>query len=103
MYILDTVNVQQVVIEARQYHIDNWPLYAIPSHNDPDTYSFVNVEGLAMHRYSSSEEAWPCAVHAERSTFSLMFCLLMWDVVFCPGIANVFRTQFQVCIALCIW
>ena len=84
------------MIEARQYHIDNRPLYAIPNYDDTDTYSFVNVEGLAMYHYST-EESWPCAVHAEKSTFSLMFTLLMWDIIYCSGIPNVFRTKLQVC------
>ena len=45
-----------------------------------------------MHHYNTVE-SWPCAVHAERSTFSLMFALLMWNIIFCPGIPNVFQNQ----------
>jgi hypothetical protein len=86
---------KEVLIEAIRYHSDNRPLYAIPSHEGRETFNFVSVEGLAMHHYSSAE-GWPCAVHAERSTFSLMFSLLMWDIIFCPGIPNVFRTKLQV-------
>ena len=87
--------VLQVVVEAQRYNIDNRPLYAVPSHDNPDTFNFVSVEGLAMHHYSAAE-SWPCAVHAEKSTFSLLFCLLMWDAIFCPGVPNVFRTKLQV-------
>ena len=85
------------MIDARQYHIENRPLYAIPSQDDPETYNFVSVEGLAMHHYNTVE-SWPCAVHAEKSTFSLLFSLLMWDIIFCSGVPNVFRTKLQVCI-----
>ena len=87
--------VLQVVVEAQRYNIDSRPLYAVPSHDNPDTFNFVSVEGLAMHHYSAAE-SWPCAVHAEKSTFSLLFCLLMWDTIFCPGVPNVFRTKLQV-------
>ena len=85
----------QVVIEAQRYSINNRPHYAIQCQEDPETYSFVSVEGLAMHHYSSAE-AWPCAVHAEKSTFSLMFSLLMWDIIFYTGVPNVFRSKLQV-------
>ena len=87
--------VLQVVVEAQRYNIDSRPLYTVPSHDNPDTFNFVSVEGLAMHHYSAAE-SWPCAVHAEKSTFSLLFCLLMWDTIFCPGVPNVFRTKLQV-------
>ena len=48
-----------------------------------------------MDHYNTME-GWPHAVHAERSTFTLMFSLLMWDVIFSSGVPDVFRTKLQV-------
>ena len=41
------------------------------------------------------EEKWPCALHAENVTFSMLFALLMWDVIF-ARVPDVFRALFQV-------
>ena len=57
--------------------------------------SMVGVEGYAIHHYST-ELGWPCALHAEGSSFTTLFALLMWDVIFTSGIPDVFRTKFQV-------
>lgn len=57
--------------------------------------SIVGVEGYAIHHYST-ELGWPCALHAEGSSFTTLFALLMWDVIFTSGIPDVFRTKFQV-------
>ncbi len=48
-----------------------------------------------MHHYGSNE-GWPSAVHGEGSVFSTMFGLLLWEVLFAGGIADVFRTPQQV-------
>ena len=76
-----------------------------PSHeeNSPPTstsslqrsQSIVGVEGYAIHQYST-ELGWPCALHAEGLSFTTLFALLMWDVIFMSGIPDVFRTKFQV-------
>lgn len=35
-------------------------------------------------------------IHGEGSTFSTLFALLMWDIVFMEGITDVFRNPYQV-------
>ena len=58
------------------------------------TQSLVGVEAYAIEHYMK-EGGWPCAIHAENSTFSTLFALVMWGVMFAP-IPNVFRAPFQV-------
>ena len=66
------------------------------SSTEHHTQTIVGVEGYAIHHYST-EQGWPCALHAEGSTFTTLFALLMWGVIFASGVHNVFRTKFQVC------
>ena len=37
-------------------------------------------------------------IHGEGSTFSTLFGLLLWDVIFMEGIPDVFRNPYQVCV-----
>jgi Fanconi-associated nuclease 1 len=55
-----------------------------------------SVEELALSHYCHNE-GWERGLHAEGSSFSALFCLLMWDVIFASGIPNVFRTKYQTC------
>ncbi|KAK7891027.1 hypothetical protein WMY93_022990 [Mugilogobius chulae] len=36
-------------------------------------------------------------IHGEGSTFSTLFALLMWDIIFMMGISDVFRNPYQTC------
>lgn len=56
--------------------------------------SLVGVEAYAIEHYMK-ERGWPRAIHAENSTFSTLFALVMWDVMFAP-VPDVFRAPFQV-------
>ena len=58
------------------------------------TRTIVGVEGYAIQHYNT-EQGWPCALHAEGSSFTTLFALLMWSVIFASGVPNVFRTKFQ--------
>lgn len=35
-------------------------------------------------------------IHGEGSTFSALFALLLWDIIFMDGIPDVFRYPYQV-------
>ena len=54
-----------------------------------------SVEELALSHYCRNE-GWERGLHAEGSSFSALFCLLLWDVIFTSGVPNVFRTKYQV-------
>lgn len=41
-------------------------------------------------------------IHGEGSTFSTLFALLLWDIIFMQGIPDVFRNPYQVRYALCV-
>lgn len=40
-------------------------------------------------------------IHGEGSTFSALFALLLWDIIFMEGIPDVFRCPYQVTAAPC--
>ena len=92
---MDLITAPEVSISGKQYHSDLRSVFAASTDDSPDSCSLVRVEGFAMYHYSNVE-GWPCAVHAEASSFTAMFVLLMWDVIFTPGIPDVFRTPYQV-------
>lgn len=68
---------------------------SVSSGSGQHTHTLVGVEGYAIH-HCSTELGWPCALHAEGSSFTTLFALLMWDVIFVSGIPDVFRTKLQV-------
>ena len=58
--------------------------------------ALIGVESFAIAHYmKESEEKWLCALHAENFTFSMLFALLMWDIIFLR-VPDVFRALFQV-------
>ena len=81
----------QVVVEGRQ---QPGSCLFLVSTADSCT-SLLGVEEFAIQHYRL-KEAWPRAVHGEGATFSLLFMLLMWEVVFSSSVADVFRGAFQV-------
>jgi len=67
--------------------------------SEGDTTSiFLSVESLAISHYQKTE-GWSHAVHAEGATFSTLFGILFWNVVFGVEVPDVFRNAFQVSIA----
>ncbi|XP_072551533.1 fanconi-associated nuclease 1 [Salminus brasiliensis] len=54
-----------------------------------------SVEELALAHYRKL--GFDQGIHGEGSTFSTLFGLLMWDIVFMEGIPDVFRTPYQTC------
>ena len=69
-------------------------LTTLPSFTRHHTQTIVGVEGYAIQHYNT-EQGWPCALHAEGSSFTTLFALIMWSVIFASGVPNVFRTKFQ--------
>ena len=55
--------------------------------------SYCAVEELALKHYKKC--GYLEGIHGEGLTFSSLFSLLMWDVLF-ANIPDVFRTSFQV-------
>nr|XP_023673054.1 fanconi-associated nuclease 1 [Paramormyrops kingsleyae]XP_023673055.1 fanconi-associated nuclease 1 [Paramormyrops kingsleyae] len=54
-----------------------------------------SVEELALAHYRRL--GYDQGIHGEGSTFSTLFGLLLWDVVFMDGIPDVFRNPYQTC------
>ena len=77
------------------------PSVPIPSSTGLHTRTIVGVEGYAIQHYST-EQGWPCALHAEGSSFTTLFALLMWSVIFAAGVPDVFRTKFQASASLSV-
>ncbi|XP_072242136.1 fanconi-associated nuclease 1 [Leuresthes tenuis] len=54
-----------------------------------------SVEELSLAHYR--QQGFDQGIHGEGSTFSTLFGILMWDVVFMEGIPDVFRNPYQTC------
>ncbi len=87
----------QVTVTGRLLQNDIKPVYLASSRvgSTSSGQSMMGVEGYAAYHYSHTE-GWPCALHAEGATFSAMFSLLMWKVIFSSGVPDVFRSPYQV-------
>ena len=60
---------------------------------DNDIRSFSAVEQYALSHYKNL--GYSEGIHGEGSTFSMLFSLLFWDVIF-KNISNAFVSPFQV-------
>ncbi|CAL8261452.1 unnamed protein product [Merluccius merluccius] len=54
-----------------------------------------SVEELSLAHYR--KQGFDQGIHGEGSTFSTLFGLLLWDVIFMEGIPDVFRNPYQTC------
>lgn len=54
-----------------------------------------SVEELCLAHYH--QQGFDQGIHGEGSTFSTLFALLLWDIVFMEGIPDVFRNPYQSC------
>ena len=61
--------------------------------NDNETLNYCGVEEMALRHYR--RQGYNEGIHGEGMTFSTLFSLLMWDVLF-SNVADAFRTSFQV-------
>lgn len=55
----------------------------------------VSVENRALQYYASEEGGGWTGRHSEGGTWSALFALLMWDILFAPGVPDVFQHPFQ--------
>uniref|UniRef100_A0A3B4VHW6 Fanconi-associated nuclease n=1 Tax=Seriola dumerili TaxID=41447 RepID=A0A3B4VHW6_SERDU len=60
-----------------------------------DATVICSVEELSLAHYS--QQGFDQGIHGEGSTFSMLFALLLWDIIFMEGIPDVFRNPFQTC------
>ena len=58
------------------------------------TKMFCAVEEYALSYYR--KQGFDQGIHGEGSTYSSLYCLFMWDIIFASGIPAVFRSPFQV-------
>jgi len=52
------------------------------------------VEEYALSYYR--QQGFDQGIHGEGSTYSSLYYLFMWDIIFASGIPDVFRCPFQV-------
>ncbi|XP_035013786.2 fanconi-associated nuclease 1 isoform X1 [Hippoglossus stenolepis] len=60
-----------------------------------DATVICSVEELCLAHYR--QKGFDQGIHGEGSTFSTLFALLLWDVIFMEGIPDVFRNPYQTC------
>ncbi|XP_034032102.1 fanconi-associated nuclease 1 [Thalassophryne amazonica] len=74
-------------------------LFLIPASGvggaSPDTTVICSVEELSLEHYR--KQGFDQGIHGEGSTFSALFALLLWDIIFMEGIPDVFRNLYQTC------
>ncbi|KAE8296177.1 Fanconi-associated nuclease 1 [Larimichthys crocea] len=54
-----------------------------------------SVEELSLAHYH--QQGFDQGIHGEGATFSTLFALLLWDIIFMEGIPDVFRNPYQTC------
>ncbi|KAM9808172.1 fanconi-associated nuclease 1 [Neosynchiropus ocellatus] len=71
--------------------------FVIPADGDDEEGSTVicSVEELSLAHYR--QQGFDQGIHGEGSTFSTLFALLLWDIIFMEGIPDVFRNPYQTC------
>ncbi|KAL7403138.1 hypothetical protein ABVT39_025183 [Epinephelus coioides] len=60
-----------------------------------DATVICSVEELSLAHYR--QQGFDQGIHGEGSTFSTLFGLLLWDIIFMEGIPDVFRNPYQTC------
>ncbi|XP_070687037.1 fanconi-associated nuclease 1 [Pempheris klunzingeri] len=73
--------------------------FLIPANEEGDESAnatvICSVEELSLAHYR--QQGFDQGIHGEGSTFSTLFALLLWDIVFIEGIPDVFRNPYQTC------
>ncbi|XP_047452503.1 fanconi-associated nuclease 1 [Mugil cephalus] len=73
--------------------------FLLPANEDGEESSratvICSVEELSLAHYR--QQGFDEGIHGEGSTFSTLFALLLWDVIFMEGIPDVFRNPYQTC------
>ncbi|KAM4734845.1 fanconi-associated nuclease 1 isoform 2-T2 [Anableps anableps] len=73
--------------------------FLLPESEEEDgsshTTVICSVEELCLAHYR--QLGFDQGIHGEGSTFSTLFGLLMWDIIFMDGIPDVFRNPYQTC------
>lgn len=59
-----------------------------------DGHSHVTVEDLSLEHFALRENGGWAGVHCESGVWSMLFALLLWDVLF-ASVPDVFRSPFQ--------
>ncbi|MBN3311635.1 FAN1 nuclease, partial [Atractosteus spatula] len=66
-----------------------------PAWGAPSAMVMCSVEELALAHYR--QQGFDQGIHGEGSTFSTLCGLLLWDILYMDGIADVFRNPYQSC------
>ncbi|KAM9854794.1 fanconi-associated nuclease 1 [Aulostomus maculatus] len=102
---LPTVNVQDVrhvTIRGQLFPHEGGmgkSRFLMPANEDGENGANVtvicSVEELSLAHYR--QQGFDQGIHGEGSTFSTLFALLLWDIMFMEGIPDVFRNPYQTC------
>ncbi|XP_038128827.1 fanconi-associated nuclease 1 [Cyprinodon tularosa] len=69
--------------------------FLIPESEEGEGSIICSVEEFCLDHYR--QLGFDQGIHGEGSTFSTLFGLLMWDIIFMEGIPDVFRNPYQTC------
>ncbi|XP_046860764.1 fanconi-associated nuclease 1-like isoform X2 [Xenia sp. Carnegie-2017] len=90
-YIQFTELKQPPVVTISGVRLSTEPIFIVK--DEKDEKSFCSVEQLAIIHYR--EQGYNEGIHGEGMTFNLLFTLIMWDVIFCDTVPDVFRNPYQ--------
>ncbi|XP_078055931.1 fanconi-associated nuclease 1 [Mustelus asterias] len=65
------------------------------SQGEPCSTVICSVEEVSLAYYK--QQGFDQGIHGEGATFLTLFGLLFWDIIFLPGIPDVFRNPYQAC------
>ncbi|XP_061891314.1 fanconi-associated nuclease 1 isoform X2 [Entelurus aequoreus] len=97
---LDVQDVKHVTIRGQLFPHEGGmgkSRFLVPSNEDDcsDATVICSVEDLSLAHYR--QQGFDQGIHGEGSTFSTLFALLLWDIIFMDGISDVFRNPYQTC------
>ncbi|XP_026168249.1 fanconi-associated nuclease 1 [Mastacembelus armatus] len=71
-------------------------VFLLPANGEGEERTVIcSVEELSLAHYR--QQGFDQGIHGEGSTFSTLFGLLLWDIIFMEGVSDVFRTPYQTC------
>ncbi|XP_059801817.1 fanconi-associated nuclease 1 isoform X3 [Hypanus sabinus] len=91
--VMDMEQVPHVMIKGRTCPGMGNAMFLLEEQADSTIICSVEAVSLAYYRQQGFDQG----IHGEGATFLTLFGLLFWEIIFLPGIPDVFRSPFQTC------
>ncbi|XP_072138188.1 fanconi-associated nuclease 1 isoform X2 [Mobula birostris] len=91
--VMDMEQVPHVTIKGRTCPGMGNAMFLLEEQADSTVICSVEAVSLAYYQQQGFDQG----IHGEGATFLTLFGLLFWEIIFLPGIPDVFRSPFQTC------